>query len=264
MRERLARITFRGPIRDRSVEPFVRLLRALRRRRRIRGVLLDISSGGGEAVASMDLHLAVQRLDQTTPVFASIGAVGASGAYLAALGARRVFAYPESQVGSIGVIFPHIAVRELVRRLGISVDLLHVGEHKDAYQGYRPLTDEERGKLLAVAKQSYDVFVERVAAARHRPVEEIRALATGEVWSGQQALRLGLVDALADREMVLEELGRSVGVSVARTIAIEPPRPFLARLLARGMSAGVGAVADTVRESVEDAALGLGDVGLFR
>jgi protease IV len=264
MRERLAHVSFRGTIRERSAEPFVRMLRGLRGRSRIRGVLLDISSGGGESIASMDLYLAVKRLDAVKPVFASIGSIGASGAYLAALGARRIFAYPESEVGSIGVIFPHFAVRDLLRKLGISVELLHVGAHKDAYQGYRPLTEEERGKLLAVARESYDVFVSVVAQERKKSVEEIRALATGEFWSGRGALERGLIDALGDREMALEELARATGIASRKTVRLAPPRPFLDRILSGGASAVVGGFGGRVREAVEDSVLDLGGFGPFR
>ncbi|HYA11195.1 MAG TPA: S49 family peptidase, partial [Thermoplasmata archaeon] len=172
MREILVQVPFRGTIRERSVEPYVRLLRGLRGRRRVKGVLFDLSSGGGEVVASTDLLLAVRRLNAVKPVFASIGALGASGGYLATLGARKVYAYPESLVGSIGVVYPHIAARDLLRRLGVSVELLHVGEHKDAFQGYRPLTDVERAKVLSVAQADYDGFVAAVAEARRRPLEE--------------------------------------------------------------------------------------------
>lgn len=261
MRERLVQVAFRGPIRERSVEPYLRLLKALRGRRRVKGVVLEISSGGGEVVASSDLFLAVQRLNASVPVFASIGSVGASGAYLATLGARKVFAYPESIVGSIGVVYPHIAIREFVRRLGIGVDLLHVGEHKDAFQGYRPLTEVERAKMLSVAQDDYDGFVAAVAAARHRPVEEIRALATGEVWTGSRALALGLVDAVADREAVLEELARTVGVPARRAVRLAPPRPLLERLLGGGASAVTGSVVDRLGEGLDDLLVGGGLLG---
>jgi protease IV len=264
MRERLAHVTFRGTIRERSVDPFVRLLKALRGRSRIRGVLLDISSGGGESVASYDFYLAVKRLDQVKPVYASIGSIGASGAYMAALGARRVFAYPESDVGSIGVIYPHFAVRELVRRLGIEVDLLHVGEHKDAFQGYRPLTEAERAKLQGIAQEGYDVFVDLVARERKQPVETIRALATGEFWTGQTALRLGLVDALGDREIALEELARATGVPSRRTLRVAPPRPFVDRLLNGGANDLGGGLLGRFHDAVEDAVLDLGGPGLRR
>lgn len=253
MRERLAYVAFRETIRERSVEPYLRLFKVLRSKSRYKGVLLDISSGGGEAVASMDLYLGVKRLNEFKPVYASIGSIGASGAYMAALGARRVFAYPESDVGSIGVISAHFALRDLLRRLGVSVELLHAGEHKDAYQGYRPLTEEERAKLQAITKEGYDEFVRLVARERKRPVEEILPLATGEFWTGSQALKLGLIDALADHEGALEELARLTGVASRKAVRIAPPRPFLDRLIyGSAMSLGTGLV-ERFREGVEDA-----------
>jgi protease-4 len=262
MRERLAYVAFRGTIRERSVEPYLRILRGLRERRRVKGVLLDISSGGGESIASTDFYLAVKRLDAVKPVVASIGSLGASGAYMAALGARRIVAYPESAVGSIGVIYPHFAVRDLLRRLGVSVELLHVGEHKDAFQGYRPLTDTERAKLQAVAQEGYDEFVNLVARERKRPFEEIRALATGEFWTGARALQLGLVDALGDREAALEELAKMTGVSVRKTVRVTPPRSFLERFFSGGAGAMAGGIATRIHESLEDSLLDPGGFGL--
>ncbi|HTT15145.1 MAG TPA: signal peptide peptidase SppA [Thermoplasmata archaeon] len=263
MRERLAHVTFRGTIRERSVEPYLRLLRALRTRRRIKGVLLDISSGGGESIASTDLYLAVKRLDHEKPVFAAIGSIGASGAYMAALGARRIFAYPDSTVGSIGVVYPHLAVRDLARRLGIEIDLLHMGEHKDAFQGLRPLTEVERTKMLGVIAEGYEGFVRLVAQERHQPVETVRALSTGEVWTGAQALKLGLLDGLGDREIVLEELARATGVSAQRTIRVAPPRSFVDRLLS-GNSNGFGGLSERIHDVVEETVLDLGGFGLRR
>jgi protease IV len=264
MREILVHVPFRGTIRERSVEPYLRLLKRLRGRRRVKGVLFDISSGGGEVVASSDLFLAVKRLNATVPVFASIGGLGASGAFLAALGARKVYAYPESQVGSIGVVYPHLAARELVRRLGISLELVHVGEHKDAFQGYRPLTDVERQKMLAIAQEDYDLFVGAVAEARHRPLEEIRALATGEVWTGARAAALGLIDGVGDREAVLEELAKTVGVPSRRTVRLTPPRPFFERVLSRSASTVTASVSERLAEAVEDLLFGAGGPGARR
>jgi len=255
MREILAHVQFRGTIRERSVEPYLRLLRVLRTRRRVRGVLLDISSGGGGSVPSTDLYLAVKRLDQVKPVFASIGSMGASGAYMAALGARRVFAYPDSAVGSIGVIYPHLAVQELLQKIGIQVDLVHQGRHKDAYQGIRPLTEEERTKLLRVAEDGYRGFIDLVARERHRPVDQVEAWATGEFWSGRQALAMGLVDALGDRDDAVRALAQEVGVRPEKTIEFRPPRPFLERMLAGGTAQIGRSLGASLRDGLEDALL---------
>jgi protease IV len=259
MREWLAHVRFRGVIGERTVDPFLRMLRALRDRRRVRGVLMDIASGGGAAVPSYDLYLAIKRLDQVKPVVTSIGSVGASGAYMAALGGRRVYAYPDSAVGSIGVVYPHIAMRGLLDKLGIGVELLHEGRHKDAFQGLRPLTEEERTKLQAVTHDDYTSFVDLVARERHRTPEQILPLATGEFWSGRRALELGLVDALGDREVALEELSRMTGVPARRTIRVTPPRPFFERLFSGGSAVVgerlVGAVRDGLEELLYDALL---------
>ena len=230
------------------MEPLLRRLEEVRRRPRFRGLLLDISSGGGEVVASQDLYLGVKRVSATKPVVASVGSLAASGAYLAALGAHRIFAYEESQVGSIGVVFPHIAVQGLLDRLGIQVEMLHQGRHKDAYQGLRALTDEEREKLSRVTDVIYQSFIDTVARERRMAREKVMELATGEFWTGRQALSLGLVDALGDRESAWEELARSTGISSRRRFELSPPRALLERLLGgplasfgRGMGEGFGA-----------------------
>ncbi|HLY77707.1 MAG TPA: signal peptide peptidase SppA [Thermoplasmata archaeon] len=254
MRPLLAHLQFRGTIRERSVEPYIRLLKALQGKSRVRGILLDISSGGGADIPSQDFYLAVKRLDAVKPVVASIGSVGASGAYMAALGSRKIFAYPESIVGSIGVVFPHVAVRELLEKVGVHLEMLHEGRHKDAYQGYRDLTEEERSKLQAVIADSYRGFVETVARERHRSVDQILPLATGEFWSGRKALELGLVDALGDRDAALQDLAQGTGVPIGRTVRVAPPRPFTERLFSGGLSFIGNRLRDGIQDAVEDLA----------
>jgi protease-4 len=252
----LAHLRVRGALRERSVEPMLRRLDMVARRGKFRGLLLDISSGGGEVVASHDLYLGVKRVSAVKPVIASIGAIAASGAYEVAVAANRIFAYEESAVGSIGVILPHLAVQGLLGKLGVEVEMVHQGRHKDAYQGLRPLTEEERQKLSAFTDVSYQSFIDLVARERRMTREQVLPLATGEFWSGKQALSLGLVDALGDRGAAWQELGRVSGISPMRQFDLSPPRPLLERLLGgpmtsfgRGLGEGVSA---SLREEMLD------------
>jgi protease-4 len=248
----IAHVKFRGMIRERSVEPFVRLLEAIGEKRKIKGLLWDVSSGGGDSVASYDLYMAVKRVNQVKPVIATIGSIAASGGYMAVIGASRVFAYEDSDVGSIGVFIPHIAVQGLLDKLGVKVELLHQGRHKDAYQGIRDLTEEERTKILKVAEVGYNSFVTLVANERRQPAARILELATGEYWSGKQALQLGLVDAIGDRTAALAELSRLTGVSTRKRVEISPPRPFLERMLSGPLNSVSSSLASSLYSSMEE------------
>ena len=171
---------------------------------------------------------------------------------MAVLGAHRVYAYEESDVGSIGVFIPHIAARGLLDKLGIKVELLHYGRHKDAYQGLRDLTDEERTKILKVAEVGYNSFMALVSRERKLPKDKILELATGEYWSGRQALELGLVDVIGDRTAALNEISRLTGLPTRKRVEISPPRPFIERLLNGPMSAVGSSLANSLYSSMEE------------
>ena len=143
------------------------------------------------------------------------------------------------------------------------MELLHAGVHKDAYQGFRPLTEEERAKLQAITQEGYDVFVQLVARERKKSVEEVLPLATGEFWTGSQALKLGLIDALADREGAMEELARLTGVSSRRAVRISPPRPLLDRLLSGPASSLGSGIVGRFQDTLEDLLLE-GDTRVLR
>lgn len=251
-----AHIKFRGSISERSVEPYLRMLKFVREKSKFKGLLFDISSGGGGEVPSTDLYLAIKRVARAKPVVATIASIGASGGYMAALGAQKIYAYEGSAVGSIGVVMPHFAVKGLLDKLGIDVELLHQGRHKDAYQGLRPLTEEERTKLNKVGEVSYNSFVEVVAKERKKSRDEILKLATGEFWSGRQALQLGLIDVIGDRETALEDLCRMSGVPRDRTVQVVPPQSWMETLVSKflgGSSETVGAaVGRGVRMAMEE------------
>jgi protease-4 len=210
----------------------VELLKHLRESKRVPAVVIDIDSPGGSATASDDLYLALRRLSEVKPVVAAIRGVGASGAYLAALGARRIVANPIAVVGSIGVISVGPHVSQLLERIGVSVAETRAGRLKGMGAPWRDLTDEERAKEQAIVDAFYDVFVERVAEGRGLSAERVRELATGEIWLARQGVELGLVDEIGDIERAVEVAAEMAGAP-ARSAPVRLRRPFFARLVDR-------------------------------
>jgi protease-4 len=244
--KQVAIVRLHGPIAGggRSAE-FVELLRHVRESSKVPAVVLDIDSPGGSATASDDLFLAIQRLAKAKPVVAAIRGVGASGSYLAALGARRIVANPTAVVGSIGVISvsPHLPT--LLERIGVSVAETRAGRLKGMGSPWREDTDEERAKEQALVDGFYEAFVDRVAEGRGLPRERVVEVATGEVWLAKQAVELGLVDEIGDVERAVEVAAEMAGVP-ARGAPVRLRRPFFARLVDRFAMRFAASIADEV------------------
>lgn len=228
----------------RSAE-WVETVRRLRRQRSVPAVVLDIDSPGGGASASDYLFLALQRLAAEKPLVAHVRGVGASGAYLAAMAARRIVVAPTSVVGSIGVISAGPRVPELLGRLGVRVEEHRAGRLKGMGAPWRDDTDEERAREQQLVDAIYDRFIERVAAGRQLSVERVRELATGEVWLGTEAVRLGLADEVGDLDAAIEVAAKLAGVSpLAAPVRLR--RPLLARLADRFATRLVAGLADEI------------------
>ena len=224
---------------------WIELLQRLRESKRVPAVVIDIDSPGGSATASDDLFLAVERLDAVKPVVAAIRGVGASGSYLAAVGARRILANPNAVVGSIGVISASPHVPRLLERLGVTVSETRAGRLKGAGSPWRDDSDEELAKERQLIDAIYDAFVGRVARARGLKAERVRELATGEVWLGTEALALGLVDEIGDTERAIEVAAGLAGVA-PRGAPVRIRRPFMFRLVDRFADRMAAAVGDEI------------------
>ena len=166
-------------------------------------MVLDVDSPGGGAPGSAELYASIRRVASEKPVVAYIRGVGASGAYYASCPAQRIVANPDALVGSIGVILLRPILSQLLQRLGVQLAVSKQGRLKDMLQPWREPTDEELERVQALIDDTYDAFVEAVARGRRMDEGRVRELATGEVFTGRQALRLGLVDELGDMETAL-------------------------------------------------------------
>jgi protease-4 len=181
-------------------------LRAVRDDDRAKAVVLRVDSPGGSAVASEVIWREVVRIRETgKPVVVSMGDVAASGGYYIACPADAILALPATMTGSIGVFGGKFVVTELLERLGLTTGTVQHGERALMYSGRRRFDEHEQARLAATIDAVYEDFVGKVATGRSRPVEDIAAVARGRVWSGQDALEVGLVDRLGGlREAVAE------------------------------------------------------------
>lgn len=209
---------------------WVPVLDGLRRRRRIKAVVVEIDSRGGSASASDYLHEAVRRLNETKPVVAFCGGLCASGGYLIACAAREFLVQPAAIVGSIGVISVRPLAPELMQRVGVSMGVTKSHRLKDMGAFWREPTEEERQKEQALVDEFYAMFLERVDGTRHLPNGRLRELATGEVFTGRQAVANGLADRVGTFEDAIARAAELSGVR-RRTRWFGPRRPLRARLL---------------------------------
>jgi protease-4 len=158
-------------------------------------------------VSDQMLH-GVRRLAEKKPVVACFGDVAASGGYLAAMGASAIFAEATTITGSIGVVAARFGIAPLLEKVGIVVETVQRGRRADMHSPSRRLAPDEREALEGELAEVYRYFVEAVARGRARPPSEIEALAEGRIYSGVEALRLGLVDGLGGFPEALLELRR--------------------------------------------------------
>ena len=187
----------------------------------IKAIILHINSPGGGAAASQEIYHEVLRVRQENhkKIVASVESVGASGAYYIASGCDRIYANDASVVGSIGVIMEWTNYGDLLRWAKLKNIVIHAGELKDAGDPSRDLTPKEAAYFQNLVDNMYTQFVHDVAIGRHTSDDKIKPLATGQVWTGQQSLPLGLIDKLGGFRVALIDTARSVGISGEPSIA---------------------------------------------
>lgn len=240
----VAVIHLAGPIQGNVGSPFgpVATPLALRERLetaksdpRVRAVVLRVESPGGTVAASQEMADLIESF--SLPIVVSMGDVAASGGYYLSARADRIVAQPGTLTGSIGVIMTVLDVQGLLDKIGVKYDSVTAGEHKDMLAPGR-LTPERRAILQTMTDEAYSQFVTAVAEGRGLPEHEVRALATGQPYTGQQALDLGLVDALGGLDTAVDEAEELADIEDAEIVELRPS--FLEQLF--GGSTGLGDV----------------------
>ena len=205
----------------------------------VKAIVLRIDSPGGGAAASQEIYHEVLRIraEKHKKIVASIQSVGASGAYYIASACDRIYSNEASVVGSIGVIMEWTNYGDLFRWAKLKSVVIHAGALKDAGDPTHDMTPEEAAYFQSLVDNMYGQFNHDVADGRHLDPARIQPLATGQVWTGQQSLALGLIDKIGGYRIALIDTARSVGIKDEPTIV----RPASAK---KGLAALVNGDAD--------------------
>jgi protease IV len=209
---------------------------------RVRAILFRIDSPGGSYVASDSIWREVTRARESgKPVIVSMSDVAASGGYFVAMPADRIVAQPGTITGSIGVFSGKMLTGGLWDKLGVTWDEVHIGTNATMWTGLSDYTPNQRANLDGTLDRIYQDFTSKVAAARKLPKERVEEIARGRVWSGEDALARGLVDALGGYPEALRQVRSTLGLPADAPIHLEqfpPARGLLGSLVARAVGPG--------------------------
>ncbi len=180
----------------------------------VKAVLLRINSPGGSVTAAEEIAREIERFKTTSnkPIVATMGDTGASAAYYIAADCDKIYANASTLTGSIGVYMGTKNLEELYKKLGVSDVMIKSGIHKDIMSTARPMTPEEREILQTMVNEMYEEFLTVVSTGRKIPMDKVRALADGRVYTGKQAKALGLVDEIGNYYDALDATGALVGI----------------------------------------------------
>lgn len=202
---------------------------------RVKGVLLVVDSPGGLVADSHQIYHDLQKLKKKKPIYVAMKRLAASGGYYVSMGGgpeTKIFVEPTTWTGSIGVIIPRYNASELAERVGVKVEPLTTGPLKDTLSPFRDLTDQERDVWKAIMDDSFDRFV-KVIHENRKPLseEDVRALATGQIYTANQAIENGMADEIGYEEDALVALAEAAGLTTYKTIEYTSPTSFVDVLL---------------------------------
>ena len=188
----------------------------------IAGVLLRVDSPGGGAAASQEIYSAVRDLARKKPVAVSMGSMAASGGLMVSMAGSRVFANASTVTGSIGVRMDIPQLQGLMGKIGVGQETITTAPYKDAGSYMRPLSTEQRDYFKKVLDDMHQQFVDIVADGRHMEHARAAALASGKIFTGREAVQLGLVDELGGQQTALAWLSEQCGVPAERKLVTRP------------------------------------------
>lgn len=180
-----------------GADSVVRKIRAYRKNELVKAIVLRVNSPGGTVGASQEILAEIKKAKKDgKKVVASMADLAASGGYYVSCHADEIYADPGTLTGSIGVYVGSLNATKLAKKIGVRVEVIKSGPHKDILSPWRDMTDEERELIQEAVTDVYEQFLDEVATGRDMKVEKIRPLADGRLFTGRQAKKVGLVDEM--------------------------------------------------------------------
>src|SRR5271166_1484976 len=203
-----------------SPQPVVGQLKKFGDDSSIKAIILHVNSPGGGVAASEEIYREVKRIrsEKKKQVVVSIETVGASGAYYIASASNKIYADQGSIVGSIGVIAEWVNYGDLLKWAKLKSIVLKTGEFKDTGNPTRDLTPAEQAYMQSLIDNMFGQFVQAVADGRGMKFDDVKAIANGKVWTGEQALSMKLIDSVGDFQAAVADTAKSVGISGEPTL----------------------------------------------
>lgn len=217
-----------------GAQSVIRMLHSAEQNKKVEAVVLRVDSPGGSGLASDEIWSAIQQLRKKKPVIISMSDVAASGGYWISMGSDAIVAQPLTITGSIGVVSMLFDLSGTYDKIGIDWGLVKKGRHADMFTDKRPMTPEEWQVFKKFNRDFYQYFVQKVADSRGKSFAEIDAIAQGRVWTGERALRYGLVDTLGGLDAALAVAKDKAGIAPdepTRWIVYPQPKSFFETLM---------------------------------
>ncbi|HEY9816083.1 MAG TPA: signal peptide peptidase SppA [Candidatus Obscuribacterales bacterium] len=230
-RKQIARIEVTGAIASGTRKQVLNALKVVEERK-FPALLLRIDSPGGTVGDSQEIYQALMKLRDKVKIVASFGNISASGGVYIGMGAEHIVANPGTITGSIGVILRGNNLERLLEKIGVSFKVIKSGPYKDILAFDRELTDPEKDILQTLIDTSYHQFVRTVAEGRNLTIEAVKSFADGRIFTGEQALDLGVVDRLGTEEDARRWAAELAGLDPEKTpcFNLEEPKSWTSRL----------------------------------
>ncbi len=205
----------------------VQELKKWHKRRDVKALVIRLNSPGGGAAASHEIFEQVKKIrEDGIPVIISMGTIAASGAYYVACAGDEIYANPETLTGSLGVVIEFPVADELLRKIGLSFETIISGNYKDSGNPAREMRKDEREYFQGIVDDSYEVFVGVIAEGRNLSIEEVKKVADGRVYTGNQAMELGLIDKIGTYEDAIYRAKELSGLDPDAPVRKTPRKDF--------------------------------------